>query len=275
LSGTPLRTNSTSVDLSVQFDKNNSLVKEISDRRPRLTIGSNRLTHYRVVEGEPFGQLYGRAYVRDDQGRVIVGSSGLPNVTGTDTTLIGNVKPDWTGSFQSNISYENFSLSFQVDHRQGGSVGTLTNAIIDGGGYTKRTLKGRGGGIIFGDNFFPEETAVNEDGSPNDVPTNAEAFWRTMGERSTPVGEVFIKDGSYTKLREVILSYSFPESLTESLPVSSANVSVVGRNLMFLYRASDRIDADVLTGTSTSDEGFESFPPPSTRSFGFNINMTY
>ena len=71
------------------------------------------------------------------------------------------------------------------------------------------------------------------------------------------------------------LGYTLPQSIVGSLPVSSVNFSLVGRNLLFLYRASSNLDPDLLVGTGAAAEGFESFTPPTTRQFGFNLQIQY
>jgi hypothetical protein len=189
---------------------------------------------------------------------------------------VADFNADWRGSLRSSFSYKNVNLSFLIEHRQGGSTVSLTNAIIDADGLRERTLDGREGGLIFGENFFSDETAVlEEDGSPNDIEIDAETFWRGVGGRNAPVGEAFVEDATNTRLRQMTIGYALPQSIINTLPVSGVNFSLVGRNLFFLYRASSNLDPDLLVGTNAAAEGFESFTPPTTRQFGFNLQIQY
>lgn len=154
-------------------------------------------------------------------------------------------------------------------------MATFTSSRLDAAGVTQRTLKGREEGAVFGEDIFPEETAVKQDGSPNDIALPSERLWTNIGGRETSIGEAFIEDATNMQLREVTLSYTLPQSVVSRFPVSNVNFSLVGRNLLFLYRASDRINPNFLTGTGSGAQGFNSFAPPTPRSFGFNLSIDY
>ncbi len=283
LNAVPVRTEDLNVNLDVNFSANQNMVESISDERPRLQIASDFLRAYFIEQGEEFGNVYSRGFERDPQGRVIVGSNGVPKITSGRDVQVANYNPDWLGSIAATISYKNWDASFLIDHRQGGSITSITNAILYADGVTKETLQGREGGLIFGDNFWSHETAVNEvvadDGSktyvPNTTPTDAETFWRAVGGRNAPAGEAFVVDATNTRLREFTLGYTFPASVFGNVPVSGMRLSLVGRNLFYIHRASKNIDPDVLIGTGKAAEGFDSFAPPSSRSFGFNLSIDY
>src|SRR5699024_1933521 len=167
------------------------------------------------------------------------------------------------------------SLSFLISHRQGGSIVSLTNAILYADGSVKQTLKGREGGIVFGEDIFSGETAVLEDGSPNNITVDPEAFWTSIGGRNAPVGEAFVDDATNTRLRELTISYTLPSSVIAGLPIENLQVSLVGRNLFFIYRASANLDPDLMVGTGAAAAGFESFAPPNTRNYGINIDIDF
>ena len=90
-----------------------------------------------------------------------------------------------------------------------------------------------------------------------------------------PVGEAFVENMSNVRVREVIFGYTFPRSLLGNLPVSQVRLSLVGRNLFFIYRASHDLDPDISIGTSPLGEGQTSFAPPSTRSYGLNLKIDF
>lgn len=278
LSGSPLLTQDFELRGELQFSKNQSEVVKLREDQPQLTIAQDFLREFRIEAGEPFGQIYSRGFVRDDQGRVIVGENGVPEITDGLSVQIADYNADWNGSFRGSVSYKSAELSFLIDHRQGGSTASITNAILDAHGVRERTLIGRRegeDGLVFGEDIFTDETAVQEDGSPNDVSVDPETLWRNLGGRNAPAGEAFVVDATNTRLRELRLGYSLPQSLVGGLPFSSARLSLVGRNLFFIHRASSNIDPDILVGTNAAAEGFESFTPPTTRTFGFNLQIQY
>ena len=275
LTAVPVRSDDLNVNMNVNFSTNQNLVESISDERPRLNTGGDFLRQYYIEQGEPFGNVYSRGFQRDDQGRVIIGKNGVPLITPGNDVLVANYNPDWLGSIAATISYKSWDASVLIDHRQGGSITSLTNAILYADGATKETLQGREGGLIFGQNFWSHETAVMEDGSPNTTAMDAETYWRAVGGRNAPVGEAFVVEATNTRLREFTLGYTFSPSLFGNVPISGMRLSLVGRNLFFIHRASKNIDPDVLVGTGKSAEGFDSFAPPSSRSFGFNLSIDY
>lgn len=286
-------------EVDANFSLNRNKVLKLNDERPILTLTTDFLRAFRIVEGRPFGEVYSRGFERVDEddfstvgegdsehfGSVIVGSSGVPQTTSGQNTLVANFNPDWMGGITSTFNYKNWSLSFLIDHRQGGSITSITNAIIDADGVTKRTLNGREGGLIFGENIFPNERAVIQVGTdgdgdpifePNTNETDAETFWRGVGGRNVPVGEAFVEDATNTRLRELTLGYTLPQSLLANLSaISNVRVSLVGRNLFFIYKKSDRLDPDQMPGTTAAVEGFDSFAPPSTRTFGASLKIDF
>ncbi|WP_221930028.1 SusC/RagA family TonB-linked outer membrane protein [Fodinibius sediminis] len=283
LSATPVQSRDFNWDLNVNYSANDNMVEKISEDQPILTLATDFLRAFRIEEGKPFGQVYSRGWERTEDGDVIVGENGVPQVTGGRTVPVANFSPDWRGSIRSTLSYKNLSLSFLIDHRQGGSIASLTNAILFDDGLTKQTLNGRDGGLVFGDNLFGGESAVMRTGGTDENPeyskntqeVDAQTFWTSIGGRNTPVGEAFVVEATNTRLRELTLGYNLPESVISSLPISNLKLSLVGRNLLFLYRASENLDPDLMTGTNAAAEGFESFTPPSSRTFGANIKIDF
>jgi hypothetical protein len=179
------------------------------------------------------------------------------------------------GSISNTFSYKNFTLSFLIDHRQGGTMLSETNARLYGDGQAKGTLQGREGGLIFGQNFFTQYTAVLENGSKNDIQINAEKFWKAMGGRIESTDEIFAASATNTRLRELIIGYSVPVKKLNGLRISQLHFSLVGRNLFFIYRASKTIDPDLRVGTGPGTTGISEFALPTMRSIGANLKVDF
>ncbi len=272
LSLVPVRRDDFRWDIGFNFAKNNSTVVKINDDRPRIQVASDFLRAFFIEQGEPWGNVFSRGFERDNQGRIIVGDNGLPLITGGRTVLAANYNPDWLGGISNTITYKDAYLSFLIDIRQGGSITSMTNAILYGGGQTEETLPGRSG-FIFGEGAYAKwGEAVREDGSPNTLTTTSEEFWNLVGGRNAPVGEAFAVDASNIRLRELVLGYKLP---VQSPYLSSVRISLVGRNLFFLSNSAGDIDPEVLVGTGKAAEGFNSFAPPTTRSLGLNVSVEF
>ncbi|WKX75639.1 TonB-dependent receptor [Zobellia laminariae] len=277
LTGTPIQTNDFSWNVSVNFSKNESEVLRLSGGLETLILdaGNPFFRQFELEIGEPWGNMYSRGFERDDQNRVIVNADGTPSVTDGKSVLIGNYNPDWLGGISNSFRYKNLSLSFLIDIRQGGVIGSLTNAILASDGALDVTTIGRDGTLVFGDNVFGDLEVVKADGTANDIQTDAETFWASIGGRNAPVGEAFVEDASNIRMREITLGYSLPSSLIDRTPFRNIKLTLVGRNLFF-FSNSASVDPEVIVDpTLTSADGYESFSPPSTRSLGLNLKFGF
>lgn len=276
LNTTPVKSDKFTWDVNFNYAKNINVVKRLATGLPKLVVGSDSyMREFDLEEGKPFGQIYGKGFARDAQNRVIVGTNGIPQYTAGRTVLLGNINPDWTGGISTSFSYKNWNASILISHKQGGSVASFTDAILYGSGLVKETVQGRSGGLVFGQNIFTNYVAVKADGTPNTTAVNAETLWKSMGARTSPVGEAFTRSTTNTRVREMSIGYKFTKAMLGKLPVSSVDLSLVARNLFFLYRKSPDIDPDYIAGTTTVSEGFQSFAPPTTRSFGVNLRINF
>ncbi len=270
LTGAPIRTSALKWDINMNFAVNRNKVLAISDLREKIEVGN-----YTLEEGKPFGNINSIGFLRDEQGRVIVSNTGMPRFTSGKTVLVANYNPDWMGSIMNSFSYRNVSLSFLIDHRQGGTIQSSLLPILYYSGTLQQTLQGREGGLVFGENVFQHENAVMEDGSPNIHSLNAETLWVGLGSRTNLIGEAFIQDATNMRLRELSIGYSLPKSKLKKLPFSNVDFSIVGRNLFFIYRASKMLDADLMTGTGPGSLGTQASARPTSRTFGASLKVDF
>lgn len=267
LYGTPVETKDFSWTTQFNFSKNINKIKKLTDDVKTITLGSEDFIANVVAdEGGSFGDIYVRGYQRDDKGNILVGSNGLPKLTSKKTVKVGNYNPDWMGGWSNTFRYKNLSLDVLIDTKQGGKIVSFTDAVLSGYGLTAKTLKGRDGGIVI--------PGVLDNGERNTKEINAESLWTTLGGRNNPVGEAFVYDASFIRLKEISLSYSFPSSLIKKWPISSLSVGVYGKNLCFLQNKAGILDPEMTVGTG-NNQALEAFSLPSTRSFGINVNVSF
>jgi hypothetical protein len=149
----------------------------------------------------------------------------------------------------------------------GGSICSFTNANIYGDGMAAETLAGRTGGFVV--------DGIKADKSKNTTAITAEKYWTAVGGRNTPAGEVFTYDASNIRLRELVLSYTLPQSRLAKTPIKGASISLTGRNLFFFKNSAGGFDPELVVSTSSGLIGTESFCLPFTRSFGLNLNLNF
>jgi hypothetical protein len=77
---------------------------------------------------------------------------------------------------------------------------------------------------------------------------------------------------TYTKLREVTFTYTLPQTVFGNKSfIREASVSLVGRNLLYFFPGKYK-DVDVDQYTQNSGSGLQT---PTTRNYGFNINLSF
>ncbi len=273
LNGSPLSSqNGLNWDIAVNFSRNVGVVQKIHDTRSTIILGAGDLREIRVEAGKRWGEMYVRGFARDAQGSIIVENSGQPRYTPGKTVYAGNSEPDWLAGVQNSLSYKRFNFSFLIDIRQGGEIVSYTNSQLAAAGLTQETAAGREGTLVFGKDFFTTAGAVRVDGTPNNLPINVQGFWESTGGRSAGlVGEIHTSSASNARLRELTFGYSLPKK-TLGVPV---NIALTGRNVFFLYNKAQYIDPDMVVGIGSGSQGDSSFGPPTTRSLGINVSMSF
>src|SRR5690606_32982095 len=113
-----------------------------------VTIRDDRMATIRLTEGDRYGDIYAKAWRRDEQGRRLVDNNGSPLLTAGKDLLVGNFNPNYMLGFSNNFTYRDFSLSFLLDYRNGGVVLSGTQALIDADGHSKKSLEGRENGLV-------------------------------------------------------------------------------------------------------------------------------
>ncbi|MDR3367264.1 MAG: SusC/RagA family TonB-linked outer membrane protein [Prevotellaceae bacterium] len=279
LNAVPVKIKDFSWSLGLNYATNLSEVVELDENGllEKYVIGTLG-TQVVAAVGERYGALYGTAYKRDAANNIVVGDNGIPR-TDPNNKVLGHYTPDWTGGFTSNFAYKNFDLSVLIDASIGGSLFSGSAQTGYYAGVYKATLPGRGaefGGVTWTDGNGQVRDdgiifqGVKEDGTPNTVILSAEDYYHALYE----IDEVWVYDASYIKLREVKLGYSFNGNLIKKVGLEGLTLSLVARNLAFLYRTTKDIDPEAAFNTSNV-QGVETLTLPTTRSLGFNINLKF
>ncbi|MCK9414367.1 MAG: SusC/RagA family TonB-linked outer membrane protein [Prolixibacteraceae bacterium] len=270
-------------DIDVNWSKNDSKILELAEGLKELEMGGTWIKRYKLVAGRPFGDQYTKGWLRNDKGEVIIQANGLPAITPGFTVNAANFNPDWLAGVSNSFRYKNFNLSFLVDIRQGGTFVSFTEAVTSGSGIQDYTTIGRApGSLLFGRDVFKGEVGVNATTvdavttyTPNKTPTDAESFWNNIGGRNNPTGEPFVRSASNIRMREMILGYELPKNLVAKTFLSSARISLVGRNLFFIQNKGKYADPEVVKGTSNTLEGETEFALPTTRTYGVSLNFGF
>ncbi|MFC0877356.1 SusC/RagA family TonB-linked outer membrane protein [Saccharicrinis sp. FJH2] len=271
LGGTVIEAQDFSVDLNINFAKNNNMVikagKDDENNQETLVLGGQWYMNLEAREGYPYGVIVGTGLERSPSGEVIF-ENGLPVAT-AENIVLGDIQPDWTGGINLDIKYKGLSLNTLVDAKMGGDVYSMTTTWGRTAGVLKETLLGRETGLV------GEGVMLDGDGNyvPNNVVVSAENY--NHNTYTADIVETSVFDASYIKLRQVALSYNLPKSLVTKIGLQGVSVSLIGRNLALLYKKAPHIDPETGFDSSNGLQGMEFGQLPSARSIGAGLNVKF
>lgn len=270
LGGYPVRTKDFTWDLSFNLAWNkNELVELIEDLETYefSTTNAGNVIVQATVGGE-FGEIWGTDFKRTPNGDIVVDATGRPQAS-DEKVLLGNYQPDMTGGFYNKLNYKGFSLSALVDFRIGGEVFSGSDAGLDASGVSSRTLEYRDGIVV--DGMVNTGTADAPVYEQNSLEITGQDYWGAM----SGIASNYVYSQTNFRMREISLVYSLPKSLLANSFVKGLSLGVVGRNLFFIYKEIDNFDPESSYSTSNFAQGMLWYNIPTTRSLGFNLNVTF
>lgn len=266
LTGKPIRTANFGWNVSYNMAYNESKVVELAPGLNSVQIASavNGWATLQHIQGQPYGTIVGTHMVRDANGNVVFNrGSHLPVMS--DPGPLGNSVAPYTMGLTNEFRYKNFSLNVLLDGKFGNKIFSIFELYATRMGKLKSTLAGRDKGL--------ELKGVDQTGAVYDTTiTQAGGVLRTYYDNYKVYSDKFLHDGSFIKLRQVILTYNIPVSKIKLAKIQSANISFVARNLFILYRETKNFDPEQ-SFTNSNAQGFESIGLPRTRSYGLNLTL--
>lgn len=207
----------------------------------------------KFIKGGSYGDLYGKDFVYGDDGKIKI-QDGKPVLTSEYSRYLGNTNAKFNFGWNNTFSYKDFSLYFLIDGKVGGKVISLTQAEMDFYGLSERSAEARlvNNGMV---------------ALPDGQQITARNYYETIGGAHLDC----IYKGTNVRLREISLGYTFYDLLG---PSKHLTLSLIARNIGFLYKDSP-VDPDISATAANAFGGVDSFTLPTTRSFGFNIKLTY
>ena len=268
LDATPVLTPDFTWKTSLNFSANKNKIVELHEELKEFVYGPTSFSSsyaMKLVKGGSIGDIYGKAFIRDEEGHIVYGTDGdykgLPLVEGDGNTVkVGNANPVFMLGWNHSFSYKGFSLYFLLDWRYGGEVLSQTQAEMDLYGVSKATAQARDKGYV-----------SLEGRQMSDV----KGFYKNVVGGRAGVTEYYMYDATNLRLREVSLSYSFPRKWVQKTNcLKDLQLSFVARNLCFLYKKAP-FDPDLVLSTGNDNQGIEVFGMPTTRSLGFTLTCEF
>ena len=270
----------------INYTTNESIVDELAPGLERLFLAGFSTAGTYLVAGNQYGAIFGGAYLRagnggptDDklnipEGEVVINDDPASREYGYQAVdpsqrAIGDPNPDFILGWNNSFRIKDVKLGFLLDWREGGDLWNGTAWALSFFGRSQLTADTREEAAT------PISGVLKSNGQPNTIPVvRDQSYWTSSLGGFGAVGEQFVQDGGWLRLREVSLSYKLPLDLLGVNFINSADISVLGRNLWF-QSDYEGIDPETsLTGTGNG-QGFDYFNMPSTSSIIFKLNLNF
>jgi len=223
------------------------------------------------------------AAAKAPNGALYIGPDGFP-VADPTQRVIGDPNPNWTGGVRTGLRWRKVTVSGLLDIRRGGVIWNGTRGALDNFGTAAETrlrancaydatdnLACTGNERTFGKDFM--SGAVFGPGSGTPVPIG-ENWYTGLGSGFGTVASQFLEDGSFVKLREISVGYSFTGPwVSRSLGVTSLDLRLAGRNLATWTKYSGIDPETNLGGAEVAAQGIDYFNNPQTRSLVITLGI--
>jgi len=264
----PVRAKDFEWDVRVNFTKMQGTVESIAEGSDRVLVFDGAWIANQLVPGGKVGDLYGYKFRRDStSGQLLIGNDGYPIVDQSRLQLAGNAIPDFILALGNTFSWKGFTLSAQLEWKQGGDVYDMSIRNSIRNGNIKGTER-RHELVVF--------KGVRLDGTPNtqEVAIDGDNLYRSA-VRYNAAAEVILQDASWVRLRNVNLSYSLPKKALARTPFASLALSAVGNNL-WLNTPYIGFDPEAMqNGSGSNAFGFAGLTIPAVRNVSFGLNATF
>ncbi|MEA5460927.1 SusC/RagA family TonB-linked outer membrane protein [Arcicella sp. LKC2W] len=297
LKGSPIKTNDFSWDVLLNVSNFKETLQEVYDennvkivRLPSNYFVSGNVSTQFINIGERIDQVYIATYQRAADGQIINDAGGRP-IVNSRGTMVGYANPDYVWGLNNRVSYKNWTLSFQFDGRVGGTVEDYIRRQTFRGGRHIETVEGAfgtardfdtqgiksyvGEGVMIteGTPTFDSNTGLITNMSSLKFATNTiKTYAQDYISRYNGTAEGNLMSKTFSKIREITVSYNFPSSILAKTFIKQASVSLVGRNLFYFVDSKHSgVDLDQFTGLNAST-GLQT---PTMKRFGVNLNITF
>jgi hypothetical protein len=268
------------------WSKNSSKVVDLAPGVESIAIAGYSWPGIRLMEGAPYGVIWGYGYQRENsekflpdgslnpayskyawkQGQILIGDDGIP-LWDDEQKMLANIQPDFTGNIYNTMRYGPFTLSTLFNYRKGGDIlkfdlnYTITTGEASVTGHRGDTYVYKG---LNANTLQPNtvELVRNRD------------FWLDYGAYNHHENQ--IEDGSFFKLQEVSLQYNLPQAIVRPLGVNVLSVYFTGYNLWINtnYSSGD-VAGSNYGSTNAGGAAYHFFVQPSTRQYSFGVRTSF
>ncbi len=178
-------------------------------------------------------------------------------ITANDRQIVGNPWADLMLSLNGSVSWKNIDLSMMW-------YGQFGNDVLNGGLRQGRLFADNSNYIRFESGQEPYQENPNSD-FPRII------YGDTRNTRGD--SDLWLEDGSFFRLRNIQLGYTFPNQLLSRTGFSDLRLSLTGNNLMTLTKYKG-LDPDFIN-TSVWDRGTDNMAFPNARTIMLGLQVKF
>lgn len=186
-------------------------------------------------------------------------SDGNGEIDSRDQVYVGNTYPKWTGGFSNSLSYKGVGLYLRMDYTTGHTIFNYGKLFLDMNGYS--------------DGTFTRDKYENSWKQQGDETTQSRYYWggeRTQRNNFLGVADrgnsIFYQRGDFLCIREVTLSYTFPQTLVNRIKLAGLRLNATGNNLYYFTK---------YDGLNPEEGGRDNGRYPMPKNFIFSANITF
>ncbi len=219
--------------------------------------GGNAFTYFE--EGYPIWYMRGYQvdHIDENGNAVLRDLDGVEGITGNDVTQIGSGIPNFTYGVTLNMAYKGFDLTIFGSGSQGNDIFYNLNALNDG---MVNKL-----GYFYDNRWTPENTSAKF-ASP--------AYQNGTQKREYSLSDAYIFDGSYFKIKQIQLGYTFPKPWMKAIGLENIR-AYVSLDDFFTITSYPGLDPETASRSVTTGIGIDSGSYPSSKKVVFGFNLTF
>jgi TonB-linked SusC/RagA family outer membrane protein len=194
-------------------------------------------------------------------------------VDDNDKRALGTTLPTFFGGFNNQFTYKNFDMSIFINFQFGNKVYNANKLEFTSGYTTNANLLS----IMNGrwKNIDDQGNVVTDPGQLSAMNTNAKIWSPLTGASSFSVNSWAIEDGSFIRINNITLGYTFPAMSISKLKISKLRLYATGNNIAVFTNYSG-YDPEVNTRRSTPiTPGVDYSAYPRSHNYIFGVNVSF
>lgn len=179
-------------------------------------------------------------------------------IDANDQGYIGHKLPKFEMNFTSSLRFQQFTFAFSIQGMQGNKIMDFTRSIMEGDNPNVNSYK-----------------SILNAWTPEHQNTDLGAL-RPSSQQNSALGvdNFTVQDGSFIRLRNVSLTYSFPEKLVQQWHLNGLSVGIQAENYLLITKYTG-YDPEISSFGGGLNQGVDVYGYPKPKVLALNIDLTF